>query len=53
MYAARNAADEAVVFLLEKGANPEIVDKYEMTALADGIDSGCPSTVSILAPVTK
>ena len=53
MYAASRAADEAVAFLLSKGANPEIMDKVEMTALAHAILSGSPSTVSILAPVTR
>ena len=53
MHAADEAADETVAFLLSKGADPEIMDDREWTALTYAIDSKCPTTIDLLAPATR
>ena len=52
MLAATQGADETVAFLLSKGASPHLMDNIEQTALAMAIQSGCSSTIDLLAPVT-
>ena len=53
MAAALAGADETVSLLLSKGANPDLTDVNEESALAFSIESQCHSTFSILAPRTK
>ena len=53
MHAAFRAADEMVAFLLSKGASPDLMDKVAQTALVFAIQSSCPSTIDLLAPVTQ
>ena len=53
MNAALKGADEAVAFLLSKGASPDLVNKCNWTALAFAIQTKCSSTIDLLAPVTK
>ena len=52
MYAAIQAADETVAFLLSKGASPDLMRHDERTALAAAIQWKCSSTIDLLAPVT-
>ena len=53
MAAALGAADEAVAFLLSKGASPDFIDKDGKTALLGAIQASCSSTIDLLAPVTQ
>ena len=53
MYAATQAADETVAFLLSKGASPDLMDSHGLTALSFAIQSSCSSTIALLVPVTK
>ena len=53
MYAATQASDETVAFLLSKGASPDLMDNYNLTALASAIQWKCSSTIALLVPVTK
>ena len=53
MYAAAEAADETVAFLLSKGASPDLMNKNGNTALGNAIRSMCSSTIDLLAPVTQ
>ena len=52
MYAASQAADETVAFLLSKGASPDLMDYNNVTALVHAIQNKCSSTIDVLAPVT-
>ena len=52
MWAAGTAADATVAFLLSKGASPDLMDNNDNTALDFAIQSGCSSTIDLLAPVT-
>ena len=52
MYAARQASDETVAFLLSKGASPDLRDNSNLTALVAAILSECSSTIALLAPMT-
>ena len=53
MDAALQAADETVAALLAYPADPNYKDAAGDTALIYAIQSGCPSTMSLLAPVTS
>ena len=53
MCAAAGAADETVVFLLSKGANPDLMNNRGHTALLAAIQTSCSSTIDLLAPVTQ
>ena len=53
MFAASDAADETVAFLLSKGANPDLMDKNGQTAITLAIQTMCSSTIDLLAPVTQ
>ena len=53
MFAAFGAAYETVGLLLSKGASPDLMDNDGYTALVVAIQSSCPSTISLLAPVTR
>ena len=52
MYAAIDAADETLAFLLSKGASPDFMEIGNATALVIAIQSGCSSSIDLLAPVT-
>ena len=52
MYAASRASDETVVFLLSKGASPDLMDFTKGTALQVAMNTNCSSTIDLLAPVT-
>ena len=58
MDAASTASDETVAFLLSKGADPDVLcydgcSRTGYTALEVAIYSQCPSTIALLAPVTR
>ena len=52
MAAARSAADETVIFLLSKGASPDLKNNKNQTALLYAIEAKCTSTIDLLATVT-
>ena len=53
MTAARAAADDTVSLLLSLGASPDITNHDGTTALCMALESGCLTTINILAPVTN
>ena len=53
MAAALGAADEAVAFLLSKGASPDFMNNNGNTALVLAVSTLCSSTIDLLAPVTQ
>ena len=54
MYAASEASDETLAFLLSKGASPDVMDyDNHATALVAAIQTKCSSTINLLAPMTK
>jgi hypothetical protein len=53
MAAALSGADKTVKLLLAYGADPDLMDIQDHTALIAAIIGGVNTTVSILAPVTK
>ena len=53
MLTAFEAADEAVAFLLSKGADPDLMDEEGRTAFVAAIQTKCSSTIDLLAPVTQ
>ena len=52
MYAARSASDKTVSSLLSWGAGPDKTTADDKTALIIAIQSKCPTTINLLAPVT-
>ena len=52
MYAASRASNEAVAFLLSRGASPDLMDYTKGTALQVAMNTNCSSTIDLLAPVT-
>ena len=53
MEAARVGADNMVTFLLSVGADPDLTDILDKTALIHAIDNKCHSTIALLAPLTR
>ena len=53
MEAAQSGSDETVVFLLSKGADPNLMNNKGQNALDFAIQSMCSSTIDLLAPVTQ
>ena len=53
IFAASEAADETVAFLLSKGASPDLMNDIGQTALVVAIQTLCLSTIDLLAPVTQ
>ena len=53
MVAAQSACDETISSLLSWGASPDKTAHNDKTALISAIESKCPSTISLLVPVTQ